>query len=380
MPDMITALHSAVTTAIMDDPAWFAQSRDEWNDLLRHSSADGPFLTWEWLWTWWRHLAGPRRLAVLAVWSGDELIAAAPLCVRPARPLRGRLLPVLEFLASGTVGSDYLDLIVRRGCEAGALPLLAAEAAKAAAGLRFERVRPGESQAAQVTEVLAANGWRVTNAAAPVCPYIPLQDHSWESYLEGLGAEQRYNFRRKLRRIEKDFRVDWDEVQTPGESSRAVDLLVRFHQARWRERGDALHQPALVAFHKDFAALALQRGWLRLYLLRLNGQPAAALYGFLYRRIFYFYQSGFDAAFARYSVGLVTMGLAIRRAIEEGALEYDLLHGEEDYKAHWTSHRRRLETWELGPPGIPGTIYFYQRRLRRAAARFTRRLLRRPAL
>src|SRR5207245_43184 len=80
---------------------------------------------------------------------------------------------------------------------------------------------------------------------------------------------------------------------------------------------------------------APDRGWLRLSELRLDGRPAASLYGFRYRDTFSFYQSGFDPAYARDSVGLVTMGLAIRSAIEEGAAEYDLLHGDEAYKFQW---------------------------------------------
>src|SRR6185437_5964034 len=99
---------------------------------------------------------------------------------------------------------------------------------------------------------------------------------------------------------------------------------------------NAFDTPVLVAFHHEVTRLALERGWLRLYVLRLNGRPAAGLYGFLYRSTFYFYQSGFDAAYHKQSVGLIAMGLGIKNAIEEGAKEYDLLHGSEDYKSHWS--------------------------------------------
>jgi hypothetical protein len=74
----------------------------------------------------------------------------------------------------------------------------------------------------------------------------------------------------------------------------------------------------LTAFHREFSQIALKRGWLRLYLLRLDGKPASFLYGFHYGRKFYFYQSSFDAAYAKHSPGLIMMGLAIRSAIEEG--------------------------------------------------------------
>ncbi len=54
--------------------------------------------------------------------------------------------------------------------------------------------------------------------------------------------------------------------------------------------------------------LALDRRWLRLFVLRLDGVPVAALYGFLYQRVFYFYQSGYDPRYSKHSVGLVDDG------------------------------------------------------------------------
>jgi CelD/BcsL family acetyltransferase involved in cellulose biosynthesis len=49
------------------------------------------------------------------------------------------------------------------------------------------------------------------------------------------------------------------------------------------------------------------------------------------------------------------MGLAIRGAIEEGATEFDLLHGAEAYKFHWARHTRRLGRMTAYPPGLRGT-------------------------
>jgi CelD/BcsL family acetyltransferase involved in cellulose biosynthesis len=65
------------------------------------------------------------------------------------------------------------------------------------------------------------------------------------------------------------------------------------------------------------------------------------------------------------------MGLAIRAAIEEGAEEYDLLHGEESYKSLWASSTRELERIELFPPTAAGRAH----RLLRRGARSARELV-----
>ena len=108
----------------IEDIGGFDNLRQEWDELLADCSSDCVFLTWEWLRTWWSHLAERRQLRIAAVRSGGKLVALAPLAVRPGSVKRLFPFRVVEFLGSGTVGSDYLDLIIRRGAEAEALDAL----------------------------------------------------------------------------------------------------------------------------------------------------------------------------------------------------------------------------------------------------------------
>ena len=43
--------------------------------------------------------------------------------------------------------------------------------------------------------------------------------------------------------------------------------------------------------------------------------------------------------------------------IEEGAAEYDFLHGDESYKFRWSSEVRPLFRIELYPPGVVGRMH-----------------------
>jgi CelD/BcsL family acetyltransferase involved in cellulose biosynthesis len=200
---------------------------------------------------------------------------------------------------------------------------------------------------------------------------------SWETYLGSLGAEHRYNFNRKWKRLNRDYTVEFEPVDREEQCRESIDLVISLHNMRWRDRGgsDAFHTAGLIAFHREFSGVALKRGWLRLYVLRLNQKAAACLYGFRYGRSFYFYQSGFDPAYQKQSVGLVSMGLGIKSAIEDGAREYDLLHGDEEYKSHWSRERRALSRLELYPPGGVGHLCRQSVRIERASRRIARRVL-----
>src|SRR2546427_4482076 len=45
----------------------FEKLREEWNELLQASASNCLFLTWEWLYTWWKHLSEDRRLFIITV-------------------------------------------------------------------------------------------------------------------------------------------------------------------------------------------------------------------------------------------------------------------------------------------------------------------------
>jgi CelD/BcsL family acetyltransferase involved in cellulose biosynthesis len=361
-----SALPAAIAIRHVDDTPAFAALRPHWNELLRSSAADSPFLTWEWLYAWWTHLAGSSRLDILTLYSGGTLVAIAPL------RLSSGLLPTVEFLGTGEAGSDYLDVIVRRGWETTCLPALAEALAGGSRTLQLDHVAP-LSGAAVVAGALGTRGWTRHVTPGGSCPVISLNDHTWDSYLGSLGSSHRANVRRRLRELER--RPDWQFERVSSELARdeALAALVGFHGGRWGEEGStAFTTPVLRAFHADATSRALAAGWLRMYVLRIDGAPAAVMYGFAYGDRFYFYQHGYDARYADCSLGLTMMALCIRAAIDEGAREFDMLWGLEPYKRLWARDTVALERIHLFPPDAGGMV----RRLTFGATAQLRRLAR----
>jgi len=341
---------------------------EPWSELLATSRADSLFLTPEWLTTWWKH-CGSGELAVHAVRYGRDLLGIAPLRAAPSRscaPIHAR---AYQLLGTGNAGSDYLDLVVRPARRNQTLDVLATTLAQERRMLDLSQLAHGSSSALALAELLERRGWTSIRRTIARCPYIAFEGRGFEAYLDTLGASHRANFRRRLRQLGREFEVEWRPVRDEDERRSAIEILFHLHHDRFVDRGgsDALHTEALRDFHRELSAIALKRGWLRLYILWLDRKPAAALYGFRYGKSFLFYQAGFDRDFARHSVGLVAMGLAIRAAIEEGAQEFDLLHGDETYKSLWARSWRELERLEVFPPTAAGRAHRLLRRGARAA-------------
>src|SRR5688500_9581435 len=169
----------------------------------------------------------------------------------------------------------------------------------------------------------------------------------------------------------------FDLVTADAERRALLSTMAAFHDRRYDERGgsSAFSTPAVRAFQEEVTRRALDRGWLRMYVLRLNDEIAAVMYGFLYNRQFYFYQHGFDDRYSRQSIGLVLMALTLRAAIDEGAESFDLLWGTEGYKSLWARDARTLRRIHLFPPHTAGRIHRRAIEARRRVGRLARRVL-----
>ena len=184
-----------------------------------------------------------------------------------------------------------------------------------------------------------------------VLPWIDLEGLSWEDFLAGRSRNLRSQIRRKTKALERDHEAVF---RTASAETLEADLaaLVRLHDLRWRDRGGsgALGERPR-RFHEAFTRAALRRGWLRLWVLDVRGEPAAALYGWRLGDRFSYYQAGFDPAYERQSIGLVLLARTVRAAADEGALVYDLLRGGEAYKSRLAERERAIHSAALARPG-----------------------------
>lgn len=344
--------------AAVDDVADLQLLASAWNPLLERSASNTPFLTWEWVSTWWEIYGARSGLHVLTAHDpSGALVGLAPL--KRARRLLFSTLPVevAEFIGDGSdVNPEYLDFVIERGHEAAVVEAFADHL------LNDSRVdgvhlRPLAADSANATLFQGAIGRRgaylaLTPEAA--CPVLVLPE-TYDAFL----ASRSRNYRKKIGEYERrgarelGFRVSQsaslDEVEAD------MSALVRLHHARWDGRSQAFGTTKYVEFHRRLAGRFFERGWLRLFSLEKATGPVALLYCFAYARRYYYYQAGRDPAHARHRVGLLLMHQAIRQAIEEGVEAFDFLRGREPYKYRWAhahNHNARLVFWKQRIPGL----------------------------
>jgi CelD/BcsL family acetyltransferase involved in cellulose biosynthesis len=298
----------------------------EWADLARASG--NPFATPEWCGLWLEHAAAGARPRFFRARRPDGgAFAVLPLVVTHGRYVR-------KLRLAGFGAANELGPVAAPGDRE-----QAAEALRR--GLDLTR---GEWDLF-VGESLPGEGWPARTGAALVgrlgSPVAVGPWNDWDDYLATRSANLRQELRRKERRLlERGAR--FGTVGEAAELEPALDTLFALHRARWGD-GASPWFAGIEGFHRAFARVAFDRGWLRLRSLELDGRTAVAYLGFRFGDAEWFYQLGRDPD-AESSLGLVLVAHALRSAIEEGAHEFRLGPGAQAYKLRFATGDRGLET------------------------------------
>lgn len=313
-----------------------ALGEEAWAALAAAARSGSPFASRSWL-DAWRGSAPDEEVAravtIVALDEQSGIRAALPVAVRPIthRRIEARAL----VWAIGDVGCpDHLDVLA-----SGDAPFDAMAAALEELEwdmLQLDGIAPDAMGAPRLAEALRRRGMAAYLQPQWSCPYIELPS-TWDGYLASRSASRADVIVRRERTLARRTRLAItfynSETLTGG-----WEHFRRLHDARWD--GAGAFDPRLDALHRRFAAANAAGQTLWLSTIDADGEPISAWYGFTTGDTLYFYQSGRDAAWHKYSVGGVHIALMLQRAIALGLRRFDFLRGDEPYKSEWTSTTR----------------------------------------
>lgn len=295
-------------------------TQPQWWPLWRRCPDATPFQSPAWLLCWARHYA-PDRSGAVAVTAGDELLALLPYFTWRE-----------TLWLAGTGPSDYGDALVAPGAAGSADGMLDELAALARRNrcrcIDLRQLRGGSVLLGAATPA----GWRSRTLAGETCTSLALGG------ADGLAAASgrwRRNIAQAWRRLGRAGTCAVERV-TAAAATTGADTLLALHQRRWNARGEpGLFADGLLrAFVRDVVPALAQAGLLRLYRLDVDGAPVAATFMMRAHHADYFYGTGFDPAWSRFSPGLLSLAAALGGAAAEGDRCARLLRGRESYKYH----------------------------------------------
>lgn len=316
----------------------------EWRRLEKASKYPFPFSTHAWAVSWWENLAKDKlhvrdsiSVRVLRTLAGD-VVAIAPLMFTerpPLGPLRTRQ---LQFF-----GRDDGDITEIRGpiClpefEEAAYRALLTDLQESASSwdwmlwYRLRKGSPGERQ------VQAYGGQCVESVPNYVLPLAA----SWDDFRSKLPRNIKESLRKCYNSLKRDGLTHTLEVvESPSQMREALGHFFRLHGARAEVEGtvphrDVFNSEARRRFLVDVCERLATQGRTRIFLLKLDDQVVATRIGFAMGESIYLYYSGYDPAFAKYSVMTTTVAEALKYAISSGFCSTNLSNGNDVSKTRW---------------------------------------------
>ncbi len=180
---------------------------------------------------------------------------------------------------------------------------------------------------------------------------------TWEEYLLTLSRSLRKRCRKLQRQFFASGKISIRQVREETDLPEGFRVLLQLHATRWgsaRQPLGVFSEEKFRAFHELVAKALLAQGKLRLAWLECAGRPIAVEYQFCDATAVYAYQAGLDPAADELSPGKLSMMAAIQFAIARGCTAFDLLGGDEPYKANWravATARHDLRLWQRGMRG-----------------------------
>lgn len=163
-----------------------------------------------------------------------------------------------------------------------------------------------------------------------------------EEFLASLGRRTRKNIRRDARQLEQAFgdRLRVEIVRDPADVERLIHDADQVARATYQRRlgagfADTPEQRAL-------ALVGLENGWLRGYLLYLDGAPIAYWLCSVYGDTMLLKTGGFDETYTDYRVGIHLLMRVIEDACADPALHVlDFGPGDSTYKQQFSNRSRQ---------------------------------------
>ncbi len=303
----------------------------EWNDLLKESVSDTPFLRHEYQRGWWEHRGGGEwqnaQLVLVSAREDGRLVGIAPLFIAE---YEGK--PALLLIGSIEI-SDYLDLIVRMDDHSrfitGLLDFLASSLADSWSAVDWYNLPDSSPTLAALKAESESRGWVHLEEMYRPTPRIALNG-DFDEYLSRVEKKQRHEIRRKMRRaIESERGVRWF-ISDMADPEAEIDSFLKLME---QDQGKAsfLQEPMRTQM-RDVIRTAHENGWLWLAFLEADGQRIAAALNFDYENKLWGYNAGVNRDFMDLSPGWVLLGYVLEWCCQNGRYEFDFMRGDEDYK------------------------------------------------
>lgn len=223
----------------------------------------------------------------------------------------------------------------------------------------------GTALMSRFARAFAARGFTVSEDVAFGNWYYPCEGVTFETYFASRRKKMRSTVRSKTTQLSRDHNLEITVTTGLEGSETALAAYNAVYNSSWK------NSEPYPQFIPRFVQSLAKHGQLRLGVLRMDDEPAAAQLWFVAHGVAHIFKLAYDERFAPHSVGtLLTMKLFEHCLDVDKVQCIDFLSGNDEYKKQWMSdYRQRVGIEIINPQSIHGCLL----RARRMMGRLKRR-------
>jgi CelD/BcsL family acetyltransferase involved in cellulose biosynthesis len=332
-----------------------------WNDLTNEINNCSFFLTWDWIFNWWKYLHANHDLWLLTAKNQDgRIVGIAPL-MRSHRKFGPLVFRRISFIGEGIAQPVHLDIVA---CHGKGRALTVAflqflhEHEKEWDVLELKGLR----QDSPLEDCLSSAKGQSILRKQIESPLVSLPG-TWEVFQnEQMSGKLRKTIRYYQRRLEKAFpgKVDFCSVSNKSDLNGILDFLIKTVRSRYINSNydSCFDDQAFCEFYRNFVIETFDLGHQFFLQLKVNNEIVAVQHCLQYRNILYGYQMAFDPSWEMYSPGQQLLAYLFKEAIHSGKAEVDMMElgSNNRYKSTWASGVR-IDSHVLYGRNIRGRLW-----------------------
>jgi CelD/BcsL family acetyltransferase involved in cellulose biosynthesis len=243
-----------------------------------------------------------------------------------------------------------------------------------------EMLRVSEADVEVLDAAARQAHFRVVKELMQRSPYISV-DQSWEDYSGSLNKKFRKDLARRIRRLEEQGEMAIEVHDGTERLDQLLDQAFAIESLGWKgEQGTAIGSDGRTSsFYRAIARWAAERGWLRLWFLRIDGRAIAFCLDVDDGVAYYGLKVAHDPAHAKVSPGMILQDETIKYTFDRNLLRYEFLGTDEPYKLKWTKDCHDLIAWRAFSRGPRGRAAWFGRAVARPLARKLKKVSGGPA-
>ena len=191
---------------------------------------------------------------------------------------------------------------------------------------------------------------------SPLLHHVTMLSSNTEDVLKVLSSKHRRELRQKKRKMLADFddQVIFRCYRDPAEVQAVIPQVEEIARKTYQRGLEVGYQNNEDIRNRMLFCAA--KGWLRLYLVTIQGKPAAYITGTVYERIFCADFMGYDPAFREYSIGKILTIEIIEDFCREGLEQVDFGFGSGLYKERFGNKSWPETSLNIYAPTMKGVM------------------------